>query len=143
MKATYNIKPTTEYGIEGYHNDGKIAQNRKENHFAKEVAILDKKTGRAIVTARIYHTNAMAYACLWTHSEPKNKLATYCNGGGKAAGYGYHKASAALGDAINNAGFKLSERIDGCGDAAMESALVAIAKLISGKRSFFIHQANA
>ena len=143
MKATYNIEPTEKHGITCYYNDGQVAKHRKENHFYKEVAILDKKTGRAVVTARFYATKAMHYICLWTSFESRYDWPAYCNGGGRAGGYGYHRASAALDEAITNAGFNISESISGRGDVAMEEALIAIAKLITGKRSFFIHQANA
>ncbi len=48
-------------------------------------------------------------------------------GFGRAGGYGYCKASAALQDAIDKAGIALSERIDGRGEDAMRRALLAIA----------------
>lgn len=62
------------------------------------------------------------YCSLWV-SGPN----CYVSGYGVAKGYGYHKQSAALDDAIGSAGIKLSERIDGCGTAASEEALIAIA----------------
>lgn len=58
------------------------------------------------------------YASLWVHGK--------CAGHGWAGGHGYHKASAALQDAINNAGIGLSQPIDGRGEQAMKDALRAI-----------------
>ena len=126
--------------------DGAIRQNRKEKHFVCEFAVLapDKEqTAREgsylsrPITARIYATNAMHYACVWIGT---GKF--YSSGGGKAGGYGYHRASAALQNALDDAGIKLSEPIDGRGEQAMIDALAATAKVL-GYRKFHIHQAHA
>lgn len=50
------------------------------------------------------------------------------SGHGSASGYGYHKRSAAMQAAIDSAGIKLSEPIDGRGDSAQRDALSAIAR---------------
>lgn len=52
--------------------------------------------------------------------------AVHCAGYGRASGYGYHKPSAALSAAIESAGIKLAQDIDGHGDGAMRDALHAI-----------------
>ena len=54
-------------------------------------------------------------------------------GYGKAGGYGYHKESAALGEALRDAGFTFTEkgqnfRIDGTGNTWYEETLVAAIK---------------
>lgn len=60
--------------------------------------------------------------------------AVYCSiwagetaGHGRATGYGYHKASAALQAAIDSAGITLSSPIDGRGEGSMREAVRAIA----------------
>lgn len=58
---------------------------------------------------------------------------TRARGYGKAGGYGYHKESAALGEALKDAGFTFTEngknfRIDGTGDSYYEETLVAAIK---------------
>lgn len=67
------------------------------------------------------------YCALWVHGD------RYTSGRGKASGYGYHKQSAALQDALTSAGISLWKDpstyayIHGCGFSAMEDALRAIA----------------
>lgn len=69
-------------------------------------------------------------------SPRKGAQNVYCNvfvyghgsGSGKAGGWGYHKESAALESALESAGIKLSERIGGAGNSAMEKALRAVAE---------------
>lgn len=58
---------------------------------------------------------------------------TRVSGYGKAGGYGYHKESAALGEALRDAGFTFTEngknfRIDGTGDSWYEETLVVAIK---------------
>lgn len=118
---------------------------RKENHFMKEYAAIHPSTGdrdktrsRAFVTLRIYHTNTTAYACLWAFDSAGISI----NGGGKAGGYGYHKASAAAEAAFQDAGVTLDESIGGVGDDAIYEAVRALAKRLT-KKSFIIHTAHA
>ena len=81
---------------------------------------------RELVIARLYASlrrGANRVTCiLWTDGRHN------ANASGWASGYGYHKGSAALADAISNAGIKLSENIAGCGERAMCEALLAIAR---------------
>jgi hypothetical protein len=82
---------------------------------------------RPVVTLRIYFPGTRAYACIWTHGNaPEHSR----NGSGMAGGYGYHKSSAAAGEAIRNAGFILSKDIGGVGDGAIREAVLAIAAAI-------------
>lgn len=126
---------------------GKIASNRKENGgFAQEYAVIvrgDQSLGlrlsmQSVIIARIYWSKngATCYACVWVHGS----IST--SGGGKAGGYGYHKASAALQNALTDAGVKLSEDIGGRGETAMTDALAAMAHAM-GHRKFHIHNAHA
>lgn len=121
----------------------------RKDSLDKEIAIIDPATGRAIVTARIYMPNSVAYCALWI-SAPN----ACARGAGKAGGYGYHKASAALQDAITDAGITLQGDVYGCertnkratingvGDSAMLEALEAIARAVTGKRRFIVHVAH-
>lgn len=77
---------------------------------------------RDAITVRIHGTNAMNRVSVWVHGDGG------CAGHGTAGGYGYHRPSAALQEALMSAGIKLVEPIDGAGDWAMESALLAIAE---------------
>lgn len=129
--------------IENIKDGGKIAANRKENAFSKQYALyaLDMAdsngTPRELVCLRIYSTDSRAYACLWIHGRD-----IYGNGGGRAGGYGYHRASAAAQEAIMDAGIKLSESIDGRGDEAIREAIKAIAEA-AGSKQYFIGEAHA
>lgn len=136
MKATF--KHTS--------HSGNIAKHRKENNgFSNEYAVLvqDKLYGmRAAVTLRIYYTpsrmyGSTAYACIWINGRNIN-----LSGGGKAGGCGYHKASAAVSNALDDAGVTLNQSIHGVGDTAIRDALEAIAKAL-GYRKFHIHHAHA
>lgn len=78
---------------------------------------------RAAVTLRLYWPGDVAcYAYVWANNDTLS-----VNGSGKAGGYGYCKKSAAAGAAIRNAGFDLSERIDGVGEDAIRRAVLAVA----------------
>jgi len=63
------------------------------------------------------------YASIWIGDR---QTQTYLSGTGKASGYGYHKTSAAVQDALDSAGVKLALPIDGRGDSAVRDALQAI-----------------
>lgn len=150
----------------------KSCDNGKNIHGEKEVVstykIVDKKTEREILICRVYtgrsSSSSTVYASVWakikeekvsTKAMPsfmhKNKWRPedppyfYGNtaGHGSAGGYGYHKESAAIQDAITSAGIELygtaycrrgdtvdmkkQAYIDGVGDSAIDAALLAIA----------------
>ena len=81
---------------------------------------------RELVIVRLYTSlrrGANRVTCIiWTNGGHN------ANASGWASGCGYHKGSAALADAISNAGIKLTENISGCGGRAMREALLAIAR---------------
>lgn len=117
---------------------------RRDNGFYREIAVLDPATGRAYVNARIYWPGTVAYCTLWVSGRDGRGLrVTYGRGQGQAGGGGYHKASAALAEAIHDAGVVLSRSISGVGDSAMEEACEAIARAVTGKRRFIVHVAHA
>lgn len=116
----------------------KRTYGRRENGFHREIAVLDPATGRAIVTARLYYPGSTCYCAIWIGAGNE-----YGRGNGKAGGGGYHKQSAALADAIADAGIALSQNISGAGDSAMTDACEAIAKAVTDKRRFIVHVAHA
>lgn len=90
-----------------------------------------------LVTLRTYATprGSTVTAALWTQSADRSE---HRSGTGSAGGGGYHKASAAAHEAIRNAGIDLSERIDGRGESAIASAVLAIARALGAKRPALI-----
>jgi hypothetical protein len=89
------------------------------------------------VELRLYGTGGSNTACLWVNADP-----LHTQGSGRAGGCGYHRPSAAAGEAISNAGFTLAKSIGGVGDSAIEEALCAIAAAI-GIKSFVLTSAHA
>ena len=117
--------------------------------------LIDKKTEREIVDCRTYGAGATVYCSIWVQSVKENKRPAdwvygSTSGKGSAGGYGYHKSSAAVADAIRSAGIVLTgspygrpsdsdtpahtramlkkpARIGGCGDESIRCALLAIA----------------
>ena len=63
------------------------------------------------------------YGSIWINGNNQ-----HTSGSGTAGGYGYHKGSAAAGDAISSAGIALDKDINGRGDSAIKEALIAIAR---------------
>ena len=90
-----------------------------------------------IMTVRCYmgrSANASTvYASIWIYGEKH-----HTSGTGKAGGYGYHKASAAISDAIRSAGIELDENIAGRGDSATEESLEAIASALGYKSCLIV-----
>lgn len=125
----------------------KMQQNAKSPNNKETVNILRAlvvKKGEIVevATARFYmsrsSTASVVYCCLWVYTA----TGEYTSGRGQADGYGYHKESAALQDAITSAGIELygspyqqdeqtkNKRcyIDGVGYGAMRDALEAITR---------------
>jgi hypothetical protein len=74
------------------------------------------------IIIRVYWPAQVAYACVWISARD-----VYSIGKGKAGGYGYCKESAAIQEALEDAGIKLETRIDGVGESAIRGAIHAIA----------------
>lgn len=130
-------RPTMKADVTGL-RETKKTYARRNTGFDREIAALDPATGRAVVTVRIYWPASTAYCALWIGAGDK-----WGRGQRKAGGYGYHKPSAAMAEAIRDAGIKLSQSISGVGYDAMEKACEAIARAVTGKRRFIIHTAHA
>ena len=113
-------------------SNGKNMSPQKELVSAMSaVAVINGKM-REVVIARWYKARksdgaSPVYASIWTYGAGFD-----ISGHGRATGYGYHKASAALSAAMDSAGIVLSERIDGVGEGAIRRALEAIARAIAG-----------
>ena len=105
--------------------------------FYKELAVIHSERG-AVARFRFYCTGQTIHCIAWVGSRD-----LYGSGYGRAGGYGYDKASAAMADAIDHAGIKMSQSIAGVGDTAMKDAAVAIGKMLTGCRKFYIHESHA
>lgn len=113
--------------------------NKKEK--VSQYVIVDKNTERRIVDCRVYmghsKNSSTVYCSLWVNIKDLKKPKTWqyagTSGTGSAGGYGYHKPSAAVQDALVSAGIELYDKdkkrqfIDGVGDSAIRSALLAVA----------------
>lgn len=104
-------------------------KHRREKNFQEEFSLIlfDKELNKfqSVISLRIYGTQAKNYACLWVSNN-----GMYSNGSGSAGGYGYHRPSAAVQEAMESAGIKLDRSISGVGDSAIIGALHAIAKYL-------------
>ena len=128
---TKPIKPKYFDGLHRY---------RKEDHFYSQISAIEPSTGKEAVTCRFYAPlkGSTVYCCIWINGKKHS-----ASGSGKAGGYGYHKPSAALQTAIETAGFKLSEDINGRGDSAMYDAIESLAKTVTGLRKLHIVKAHS
>lgn len=124
MYAAINARETTR----------NIANYRKENKFYQQFSLIWEKS--EVVCLRMYATENTVYAVVWVHGY--NSMP----GMGKADGYGYHKASAAAQEAFTDAGITFNENIAEAGDAAIETALLAIGEEL-GLDGAFIVRAHA
>lgn len=103
--------------------------HRKINKFTRGYKVVYVGYGNEIeslIDCRIYDTPSKTYACIWVNDLKARR--NYCSGSGCVSGYGYHTASAAVGEAIAAAGYDLTQPIDGRGNQAIEAALLAIAE---------------
>lgn len=80
----------------------------RDKELTAAYSIIGKVNGelREVVVARCYmgrsSSASVVYCSLWVHAGE-----LHCSGKGSAGGYGYHKPSAALQDAISSAGVEL------------------------------------
>lgn len=131
MKATYNPKAKTKFTV-NHRKEGKC--------YLDSVAVIDLAEGpmecgeqHTPVVLRLYGTGRRNYACLWVNNAP-----IFTQGSGWSGGCGYHRPSAAAQEAINNAGFALSEPIAGRGDDAICRAVMAIAVAVGVKKPAYV-----
>ena len=122
---------TATMPLVGHKNGRDLSPQKELVNAASAVTTINGKM-REVVCARWYMARksdgaSPVYASIWVFG-----TGIHVSGNGRATGYGYHKASAALSAAIDSAGIVLSERIDGVGDSASRGALEAIARAIAG-----------
>jgi hypothetical protein len=95
---------------------------------------LDNEFSKYYVVCRVYRSLNSASNTVEIQIYTKDNTSAF-NGRqavAKAFGFGYHRPSAALHDAITMVGIELKYPIDGVGDTAMIEAIAAIAKDICG-----------
>ena len=92
---------------------------------------------KEVITVRCYMGRSASastvYASIWIQSS-----GIYTSGKGKAGGYGYHKESAAIAEAIESAGIMLDTDISGVGNSAIRDALTAIANALGFERVLIV-----
>lgn len=107
---------------EGKHN----ARNYSGEKELTDLFIVTTKEG-STVEARCWmgrsRNSSVVYAAFWVYG---HKTGFSASGRGTAGGGGYHKASAAIGEAIESAGITLNQSIHGVGGTAIRCALQAI-----------------
>jgi len=127
MKATF---------APGEHRNGKNLGVFKEMVGSDVVIALKNKMIIEAVTARYYmgrsRTASTVHATLWVHGAADR------SGSGEADGYGYHKQSAALANAIRAAGIRLDKNIHGAGDSAIREALLAVARAAGYRGQMYV-----
>lgn len=93
-----------------------------------------------LVEVRVAFTKSgTCYAVAWLYQPPE-----YCpdgagmrgSGSGSAGGYGYHKGSAAVAQALHRAGVTLDEGISGRGWEATKEAILATARALVNNAAF-------
>lgn len=119
MKATLPTQPVS--------NARQLYKKEVINHY-HAIGLIDGEIV-PLVDCRLYMSRSgdgasPVYCALWLLYGENG----YSSGRGTASGYGYHKRSSAVGQAIRSAGIKLDENIDGVGDDAVKDALTAIAE---------------
>lgn len=105
-------------------------RDREEKHFYtgyKVVTIVNDEMVE-LVDARLGATDNCHYASVWLNVRycDNNYYVNYgcAHGAGKAGGYGYHRASAALESALHRAGMRFSIGCNGMGESAMRDCLM-------------------
>ncbi len=106
-------------------------RERQEKHFYngyKVVTIVNNEMVE-LVDARLGATDNCHYASVWLNVRYyDNNYYNTCGsarGAGKAGGWGYHKASAALDSAFRRAGMRFSVGCNGMGESMMRDCLLA------------------
>lgn len=116
----------------------KAQLNYRDKPLHRQITVIEASTGKPVVTCRTYYPSSVAYCLLWVSGDEFRT-----QGGGSASGYGYCKESAAIDEAIFNAGIRLPESVSGRGVRAADDALLAIAKRVSKCRKFHVVAAHA
>lgn len=109
-------------------------RDTKEIVYGYKAVVREDSRDVDLVDIRCYmsrsSTASVVYCALWISN--KNR---YGRGVGRAGGYGYHRRSAAITDAISDAGITLDKSISGVGESAEREAIEAICTALGYERS--------
>ena len=121
------------------HLDNAKNMNGEKELVQHIVVVDDAGSKRQIVDCRVYmgrsRNASTVYCSIWASGYINNEQ-VWITGHGKAGGYGYHKPSAAMQNAIAAAGFTLTDdngdsmSIYGRGEGVMHDAAIAIAAVL-------------
>lgn len=106
-------------------------RKRQAKHFYNGYKVVTIVNGEMVdlVDARLGATDSCHYASVWLNVRYyDNNYYNTCGsarGSGKAGGYGYHRASAALDSALRHAGMRFSVGCSCLGESAMHDCLLA------------------
>ncbi len=121
-------------------------RDKISNGFYKEITVIDPdsavndvlgRSNGSICIFRFYWGSSVCHCIAWFHGKKHHG-----SGYGNAGGYGYCKESAAMDDAIRNAGIKLDTHFGGMGEQSMRQAAILIGRKLSGKRKLILHTAH-
>jgi|TARA_R100000084_G_scaffold99924_1_gene54475 hypothetical protein len=110
-----------------------VGNYRKESKFYKEFAAINPKTGEAEVKLRFYSPQGWTrQACVWIHTDKESRV------GGASSNYSGNTELDAARKAFASAGIEAGPGFRRCGEL-----VEAIARKVTGKRRFIIHEAKA
>lgn len=129
-------------------SNARYAYDKKELVYSRSAAVSKNGEVHTPVSVKCYmgrsSSASVVYCNIWIHAETKAGYISL-SGAGSAGGYGYHKISAAVDEALQSAGVQLygspyaraekpdmkkPSSISGVGDSAIEAALVAICRAL-------------
>ena len=125
--------------------------NVPKRGFFKQLSVIEQMTTKTLVTAKFYQTGESITCVLRVYDSEGN----YGTAVARAGGYGYHKSSAALADALRKCGVTGRYKhgmenggewapglcLSGRGDGAMSEVLMLLAKKLTTRKTF-IHTAS-
>ena len=128
-----------------YNDDLGFKRDKMSKNFAKEICVINPNqassdvygSGKTVCIFRFYWGSSVCHCAAWFSGKQH-----YGSGQGNAGGGGYCKESAAMDEAIENAGITLDRRFGGEGDIAMRTAALAIGKKLTGKHKLILHIAH-
>lgn len=121
-------------------------RERQEKHFYngyKVVTIVNNEMVE-LVDARLGATDNCHYASVWLNVRyyDNNYYNTcgFARGAGKAGGWGYHRASAALESAFRRAGMRFDVGCSGMGESAMRDCLMCAGEYLKpdGAKTYLV-----
>lgn len=126
IKATKTVSHTA-------HN-GKMLD--KNPCYVGEAFIVNGRTPEPVATIRVWGTDARSRASVWIKTKEDMS-----SGHGTAGGYGYHRGSAAVQQAIASAGYSLDFDISGSGTSYYPDAIAACLRAEGWEGDIYFHSA--